>query len=262
MHQLYKEIVTNLVGWLTKSIKANYKPKQMVKKRGHTGELKLGQISNLTQLDERFWNILPFTGLKLFRYYSKVVQWSGNEQKAMVKQLITAATLLLIQDALEIIHCTCTILDITMLAQYPSHNDEILSYMEHILYRLDKTKIVFENHRPIDAKLFRPTFNYSKFHAMTHFVKCIRDYESAINYNTVHSKAAHKYLLKVFYGQTNKKKYKSQILKHNIRHTNVIAMQDAILMAKVLDGSVKKNSLLLTRPMQKSRGYAIQQILR
>ena len=73
LHQLYKGIVTNLVEWLTKSIKEKQKPTQMAKKRGHTGELKLGQTSNLTQLDERFRNIPPFTGLKLFRHYSKVV---------------------------------------------------------------------------------------------------------------------------------------------------------------------------------------------
>ncbi len=98
-----------------------------------------------------------------------------------------------------------------MLAQYPLHNDETISYMEHALYRLDKTKIAFENHCPINAKLFRPTFNYPKFHAMTYFVKCIQDYGSAINYDTAHSEAAHKYFLKAFYGRTNKKKYKSQI---------------------------------------------------
>ncbi len=74
LHQLYKEIVTNLVSWLTKSIKNNYNRKQIAKKRGHTGELKLRQISNLTQLDGRFRNIPPFTGLKLFGHYSKVVQ--------------------------------------------------------------------------------------------------------------------------------------------------------------------------------------------
>ena len=43
-------------------------------KKGHTGELKLGQTSNLIQLDERFRNIFPFIGLKLFRHYSKIVQ--------------------------------------------------------------------------------------------------------------------------------------------------------------------------------------------
>ncbi len=111
-----------------------------------------------------------------------------------------------------------------MLAQYLSHDNETLSYMEYALYRLDKTKIAFKNHCPIDAKLFQPTFNYPKFYAMTHFIKCIRDYESAINYDMAYSEAAHKYLFKVFYGQTNKKEYELQILNYNICHTNVIAM--------------------------------------
>ncbi len=142
----------------------------------------------------------------------------------MVKQLIIAATLLLIQDAPKIVHYTRVILDFIILAEYPSHNNETLSYMEHTLYRLDKIKITFENHCPINTKLFRPTFNDPKFLAMTHFVKYIRDYSSAINYDTAHNKTAHKYLLKTFYGRTNKKEYKLQILKHNIRHTNIIAM--------------------------------------
>lgn len=76
---------------------------------------------------------------------------------------------------------------------------------------------------------------------MTHFAKYIRDYGSAINYDTAHNEAAHKYLLKAFYGRTNKKEYESQILKYNIRHTNVITMQNVILMAKVLNRSAKKN---------------------
>ena len=60
--------------WLTNSIKEKYKLTQMIKKRRHIGELKLGQISNLIQLNECFWKIPKFTGLKLFRHYSKVIQ--------------------------------------------------------------------------------------------------------------------------------------------------------------------------------------------
>ncbi len=78
-------------------------PKQLAKKQWHQGQLKQDQTSKLTQLDERFRAVLPFTDLKLFQYYSKVVQWIGNEQKAMVKQLIVAATLLLIHDTPEAI---------------------------------------------------------------------------------------------------------------------------------------------------------------
>ena len=119
-----------------------------------------------------------------------------------------------------------------MLAQYVSHDDETLRYMEHALYRLEKTKIAFEHHRPIDAKLCRPTFNYPKFHATSHFVQCIRDYSSAVNYDTAHSKAAYKYLLKAFYNRTNKKEYDAQIRQHNVRHTNVIAMKDVVTSKK------------------------------
>lgn len=64
--------------------------------------------------------------------------------------------------------------------------------MEHALYKLNKTKIVFDNHYPIEAKLFQPTFNYLKFHAITHFVKCIQDYRNAINYDKAYNEAAHK----------------------------------------------------------------------
>ena len=49
-----------------------------------------------------------------------------------------------------------------------------------------------------------------------------------INYNIVHSKAAHKYFLKTFYNKTNKKEYNSQIWQYNVCHTNIIAIKDVI----------------------------------
>ena len=118
--------------------------KQLAKKRRHQGQLKLGQTSKLTQLDERFRALLLFTDLKLFQHYSKVVQWTGNKQKAIVKQLIVASTPLPIYNAPEAIQCAWAILDFTMLAQYVSHGEETLCYMEYTLYRLEKTKIAFE----------------------------------------------------------------------------------------------------------------------
>ncbi len=99
-----------------------------------------------------------------------MVQYTGNEQKVMVKQLIVAATPLLIHDAPEAIQCPRAILDFTILAQYVLHDEETLHYIELALYRLEKTKITFEQHWPIDSKLCRLTFNYPKFHAINHFV--------------------------------------------------------------------------------------------
>ena len=88
----------------------------------------------------------------------------------MVKYLIAVVTPLLMQDALEAIYYTRAILDFTMLAQYLLHNNKRLFYMEHALYRFDKTKIAFENHYSINVKLFQPTFNYPKFYAMIYFI--------------------------------------------------------------------------------------------
>ena len=150
----------------------------------------------------------------------------------MVKQLIVAATPLLIDDAPKTIQCARAILDFIMLAWYVLHNEETLRYMEHALYRLEKTKIAFEQHRFIDSKLYQPIFNYPKFHAISHFVWCIWDYGSAVNYNTAYSETAYKYFLKAFYNKTNKKEYKLQIRQHNIRHTNIIGMKDIIILEK------------------------------
>ena len=60
----------------------------------------------------------------------------------------------------------------------------------------------------------------------------------------VYSKIAYKYLFKVFYTKKNKKKYKSQILEHNIRYTNIIAMQNTIFIVKILVRSAKKKKLI------------------
>ena len=153
----------------------------------------------------------------------------------MVKQLVIAATSLLIQNTPEANQYARAILNFTIFAQYVSYDDKMLRYMERALYKLEKIKIIFEYHRPIDSKLCRLTFNYSKFYAVTHFAQCIRDYGSAINYDTVHSKAAHKYLLKAFYNKTNKKEYNAQIWQDNVRHTNLIAMKDVIISRKALE---------------------------
>lgn len=71
-----------------------------------------------------------------------------------------------------------------------------------------------------------------------------------------YSKVIYKYLFKDFYRLTNKKKYKLQILEHNIYYINIIAMQNIILIAKSLISNTKK-SLLLIRLIQKLRKYIV-----
>lgn len=56
----------------------------MAIKRKHIQKLKLGQINNFIQLIKHFRKIFLFIGLKLFRYYSKVVQQINNKQKVII----------------------------------------------------------------------------------------------------------------------------------------------------------------------------------
>lgn len=77
---------------------------------------------------------------------------------------------------------------------------------------------------------------------MIYFIKCIRDHRNAINYDIAHIKTAYKHRFESFYRQIHKKKYKSQILNLNIRHANVIAIQNIPIIAKILFGSIKKRA--------------------
>ena len=70
------------------------------------------------------------------------------------------------------------------------------------------------------------------FIAISYFVQCIRNYGSAVNYNTACSKAIHKYLFKALYNRTNIKEYDLQIRQYSICHTNIIAMKDVIIEKK------------------------------
>ena len=125
--------------------------------------------------------------------------------------------------------------------------NKTLWYMEHALYKLKKTKIAFKHYRLIDSKLCQLTFNYPKFHAVTYFTRCIRDYGSAVNYDTAHSKVSHKYFFKAFYNRINKKKYDAQIEQHNVRHINVISMKDVIISKK----TIEKEGQLVVRNIDK-----------
>ena len=119
-----------------------------------------------------------------------------------------------------------------MLAQDILYNDETLGYIEHILYRLENKKIVFEYHWPINSRLSQPIFNYLKFYIISHFIQYIWDYSSVVNYNITPGKTVYEYLLKTFYNRINKKQYNLQIWQHNICHTNIIAMKDMIISEK------------------------------
>ena len=102
-------------------------------------------------------------------------------------------------------HCAWAIVDFILIAQYKTHNEETLHYLDHALYRIDKTKVAFKALRPVDKVTDEGHFNFLKFHVMTHYTSCIRDFGAADGFDTEHSEAGHKYHVKAFYGRTNKR---------------------------------------------------------
>lgn len=65
-----------------------------------------------------------------------------------------AATLLQIYDTAKVSQYTQTILKFTILAQYILYNNKTLCYMKYTLYKLEKSKIVYEYHWSINLKLY------------------------------------------------------------------------------------------------------------
>ena len=166
----------------------------------------------------------------------------------MVRQLVPAITPLLIGKRDAAIHCARAVMDFVTLAQYISHDENTLSYMEHSLYRLDRLKTVFSKYRPQNTTddpedEDEGLFNIPKLHVMTHYVAFIRLYGSAQGFDTSSPESAHKTHLKQFFPRTNGNEgWETQILQHNIRRHNVVAMNDIQFWLKTKGTSVTKNS--------------------
>ena len=78
----------------------------------------------------------------------------------------------------DILTCYRVLLDFLHLAQYPSHDDDSLRYMEEALS-------LFHDHKHIFVTLgIRDHFNIPKFHSLLHYVECIKLYGTTDNYNT------------------------------------------------------------------------------
>jgi hypothetical protein len=78
----------------------------------------------------------------------------------------------------DILTCYKALLDFVYLAQYPSHDDDTLEYMESAL-------TLFHDHKEVFVALgIREHFNVPKFHSLLHYMECIRQYGTTDNYNT------------------------------------------------------------------------------
>ncbi len=241
LHQLLKGTVTYLVCWLKQLIKKSITVARKKKDIRH----KISSASETTQLNHQFCSISAFAELKIFQRYSSIKQWTEVNWKAIVHQIVLMIASLLAHDVFAAVHFTWAVVNFVVLTQYISHDKNTLQYLLHVLFWINKLKNVFQHLCSVNLNISEEHFNILKLHVMTHYAQHIRQYGSADNIDTEHSEAAHKFLVKAFFSQTNKhKSFQQQLLLHNTCHLNLTAMKDLILWKKMQNSVIKKNLMI------------------
>lgn len=117
LHQLYQGLVKHLVSWITNLVGA-------------------------TELDARFRCLPPTHGVRLFSSgITGLTMVSGNEHKDICKQLL--GCLVGAKVPLGAIRATRALLDFLYLAQYQSHSESTLKYLQTALDEFHQDKQVF-----------------------------------------------------------------------------------------------------------------------
>ena len=136
------------------------------------------QIPTLSaqDLDARISCLPPTFGLRKFpKGITVLSQVSGSERKDLAKILLPC-----ILDHLPnegILACR-SLLDFIYLAQYPTHDEITLEYMEEALSTFQQNK-----HYSVDTGI-QEHLNIPKFHSLCHYVDSIRTFGTTDNYNT------------------------------------------------------------------------------
>ncbi|KAH6331178.1 hypothetical protein HBI38_024470 [Parastagonospora nodorum] len=165
------------------------------------------QESSSTQLNERFRQVIHSTSLKRFNNKRAFTE-------AIIQQLVAVVSPLFISKApfaLHFIHAVC---DLVTLAQYKSHDEDTLAYIQGALERMN----VFKEEFRVYQRTLREEKNFNYPKALDSI--CTR----------ANSEAHHITIVKQFYSMTNKKEYILQICLHNSRRTALLAADHATVV--------------------------------
>ena len=228
LHQLQKGVFRDLVRWtmdLVKDLVLGQRATKTKKKKDRSYK----ESPGLVQLDARFELVPRFPGLRHFNHFSHVQQWTGNEERDLLRIIIPVITPLLLPKAPHALAYARALIDFITLVQYRTHNDYTLRYISQAIFRIDNTKEAFAKYRPKDCS-DEAHWNYPKFHSISHYVTFIMNFGAPNGFDSENSEAAHKFLLKDFYDRTNKTNtFLQQIASWNTRETNRKAMDHILL---------------------------------
>ncbi|KAH4071644.1 hypothetical protein HBH50_066500 [Parastagonospora nodorum] len=158
-------------------------------------------------LNERFRQVMHSTSLKHFNNKRAFTE-------AIIQQLIAIVSPLFISKAPFALHFIRTVCDLVTLAQYKSHDEDTLAYIQGALERINVFKKEFRVYqRTLEEE---KNFNYPK--ALDSI--CTR----------ANSEAHYITIVKQFYSITNKKEYILQICLHNSQRTALLAANYATIV--------------------------------
>ncbi|KAJ8695792.1 hypothetical protein PTI98_005719 [Pleurotus ostreatus] len=151
LHQLYQGVLSMLTEWCQSAMSEK-------------------------ELDRRMQKLPPCYGVRHFgKGISVLSQVSGSEHKSIGRILLAC---LLGKMSKEALLAARHLLDFIYLAQYQTHDDDTLQYLQDALQG-------FHDHRQIFIEIgCREHFNIPKYHSMTHYVESIKRFGTTDNYNT------------------------------------------------------------------------------
>ncbi|KAH5425785.1 hypothetical protein HBI46_038730 [Parastagonospora nodorum] len=141
---------------------------------------------------------------------------TSTEQKAIIQQLVAVVSPLFVSKAPFALHFIRAVCDLVTLAQYKSHDEDTLAYIQGALERINVFKEEFRVYQQTLGE--EKNFNYPKWHAALDSI-CTR----------ANSEAHHITIVKQFYSITNKKEYILQICLHNSQRTALLAADYATI---------------------------------
>ncbi|TDL13854.1 hypothetical protein BD410DRAFT_708429, partial [Rickenella mellea] len=180
LHQLYQGVISHLLSWCQDIIGAD-------------------------ELDNRVKRFPPSHGIRHFKNgFTILSNVSGPERKQMAKLLLGIMAGAAPKD---VIRCCRALLDFTFIAQYASHSEETLKYLDDALQ-------TFHQHKEIFVTLgIREHFKIPKLHSLLHFSSSIRLFGSTDNYNTEMFERLHIDFAKEAYRASNHRDERPQMLR-------------------------------------------------
>ncbi|KAI0040396.1 hypothetical protein FA95DRAFT_1502921 [Auriscalpium vulgare] len=195
LHQLYQGMVKHLLSWLTDA----FGPEE---------------------IDARCSRLPPSHNIRVFKNGLSILsRVSGQEHKDICRILLGVIVDLNPVGgvaAMHVVRAVRSLLDFLYLAQYPSHSESTLKYLEKALKAFHASKFIFEEIG------IREGFNIPKLHGLLHYVASIRAFGTTDNYNTEATERLHIDYAKDAYRSTNHKDVYPQMTRWLVRREQIL----------------------------------------